>query len=146
MLLLPAKMKFKKYQKQRRRFIGLSCNYCYPKRGFFGLKSLTSRRIKSAHIEAVRRFVQRRIKKRIKEKLQICIFPDLPVTQKSSGVRMGKGKGSIEFWVTPIFSGRILFELGKKILQHDASSILRRASKKLPVKSKFIIRKQFHFC
>lgn len=137
-------MKFKKYQKQRRRFKGLSCNYYFPKKGLFGLKALSSSRLRSSHLEAIRRFVQKRIKKRIKDKLRVCVFPDLPITKKSSGVRMGKGKGAIEFWVTPVYSGRVLFELGSRILFNDAFSIFMRSSLKLPLKAKFVVRKHFH--
>lgn len=137
-------MKFKKYQKQRRRFKGVSYNYYFPKKGLYGLKATSCRRIRSSHIEAIKRFVQRRVKKKMKEKLTVCIFPDVPVTKKSSGVRMGKGKGSVEFWATPVYSGRMLFELGSRIRLNDAFSVLVRASLKLPLFSKFIIRKRFH--
>jgi len=145
MLLFPSKMKFKKYQKQRRRFKGVDVNYSFPKRGFFGLKALEPSRIRSNHLESIRRYIQRRIKKKMREKLQICVFPDLPVTRKSSGIRMGKGKGAIEYWCTPIFTGRILFELGKSVNHNEAIWGLLKAGKKLPVKSKVVFRKQFHY-
>jgi len=144
-LLFPNKLKYKKYQKQKRRFKGIENSYFFPKRGFFGLKSILSRRIRSNHIEAVRRYIQRRIKKKMREKLQVCIFSDLPVTKKSSGVRMGKGKGAIDYWCSPVFVGRILFELGSSVNFTEAFWTLAKAGSKLPVKSKVVVRKKFHF-
>jgi large subunit ribosomal protein L16 len=137
-------MKFKKYQKQERRFKCGDSRYYFPKRGFFGLKVLGPGRIRANHLESIRRYIQRRIKKKMREKLQICVFPDLPVTRKSSGIRMGKGKGAIEYWCTTVFTGRVLFELGRTITNNDAIWSLRRASAKLPVRSKVITRKRFH--
>lgn len=145
MLLFPGKMKFKKYQKQRRRFKGIDVRYSYPKRGFFALKALGSNRVKANHLESIRRYIQRRIKKKMREKLQICVFPDLPATRKSSGIRMGKGKGAIEYWCTTVFTGRVLFELGKSVNYNEAIWALTKAGVKLPVKSKVILRKKFHF-
>jgi large subunit ribosomal protein L16 len=145
MLLFPSKMKFKKYQKQRGRFKGVDVNYSFPKRGFFALKALEPMRIKSNHIEAIRRYIQRRIKKKMREKLQICIFPDLPATRKSSGIRMGKGKGAIDYWCSTVFTGRVLFELGKSVNQNDAVWGLLKSGAKLPIKSKVIVKKRFHF-
>ena len=144
MLLFPSKMKFKKYQKQRGRFKGLDVNYSFPKCGFFALKVLESKRIKSSHIEAIRRYIQRRIKKKMREKLQICIFPDLPATRKSSGIRMGKGKGAVEYWCSTVFTGRVLFELGKSVNQNEAVWSLMKSGAKLPIKSKVILKKRFH--
>ena len=80
----------------------------------------------------------------MREKLQICVFPDLPVTRKSSGIRMGKGKGAIEYWCTTVFTGRILFELGRTVNNNDAIWGLTKAGSKLPVRSKVVIRKRFH--
>lgn len=143
-LLFPTKMKFKKYQKQKGRFKGLDTNYCFPKRGFYALKAVSCKRIKSNHIEAVRRYVHRRIKRKLREKLQICIFPDLPVTKKSSGIRMGKGKGGIDYWCTTIFAGRVLFELGKSVKRTEALWTLLKSGSKLPLRSRVILRKKFH--
>lgn len=137
-------MKFKKYQKQKGRFIGIDGNYYFPKRGFYGLKCLSSKRIRSNHIEAVRRYIQRKIKRKMREKLQICIFPDLPATRKSSGIRMGKGKGSVEYWCTTVFTGRVLFELGKSVAETEARWTLLKAGSKLPLASKVVVRKSFH--
>lgn len=145
MLLFPDKMKFKKYQKQRGRFKGIDVRYSFPKRGFYGLKALSSNRLRSNHIESIRRYIQRRIKKKMTEKLQVCIFPDLPVTRKSSGVRMGKGKGSVEYWCTTVFTGRILFELGKSVNKNEATWSLAKSGSKLAIKSKVIVKRKFHF-
>lgn len=144
MLLFPSKMKFKKYQKQRGRFKGIDVGYSFPKFGLFGLKVLDPHRIKSNHIEAMRRYIQRKIKKKMQEKLQVCIFPDLPATRKSSGIRMGKGKGAIEYWCTTVFTGRVIFELGKSVNKNEAFWTLSKAGLKLPINSKVIMRKKFH--
>ena len=80
----------------------------------------------------------------MQEKLQVCIFPDLPATRKSSGIRMGKGKGAIEYWCTPIFTGRVIFELGKSVNKNDAFWTLSKAGLKLPIKSKVVVRKKFN--
>lgn len=145
MLLFPGKMKFKKYQKQRRRFKGIDVRYCYPKRGFFALKALEPNRVRANHLESMRRYIQRRIKKKLREKLQVCVFPDLPATRKSSGIRMGKGKGAIEYWCTTVFTGRVIFELGKSVNYNEAIWALTKAGSKLPVKFKVVLRKKFHF-
>jgi large subunit ribosomal protein L16 len=144
MLLFPGKTKFKKSQKQSRRFKGIENNYSFPKRGLFGLKALGCSRIRAGHIEAIRRYIQRRIKKKMKEKLRVCIFPDMPITRKSSGLRMGKGKGDVEYWCTTVFTGRILFELGRSISRNDALWTLSKASSKLPFPGRAVIRKKFH--
>lgn len=144
MIIFPDKMKFKKYQKQRGRFKGIDVRYSYPKRGFYALKALGSKRVKSNHIETIRRYIQRRIKKKMQEKLQLCIFPDLPATRKSSGIRMGKGKGAIEYWCATVFTGRIMFELGKIINKNEAVRSLSKSGLKLPFKSKVVLRKRFH--
>lgn len=144
MLLFPGKPKFRKSQKQSRRFKGFEVNYSYPKRGFYGLKALGCRRFRSSHIEAVRRYVQRRIKRKMNDKLHVSVFPDMPVTRKSSGIRMGKGKGAVEYWCTTVFTGRVLFELGKSLNRHDAVWSFLKVSPKLPFPARVVVRKKFH--
>src|SRR5215813_1520320 len=114
MLLFPKRMKFKKYQKQKRRFKGISLNYFYPKKEIIGIKVLENFRLKNNQIETMRCYIQRKLRKNKTNKLRICVFPDLPVTAKASGTRMGKGKGSIKLWCFPITAGRVLFELNIK--------------------------------
>jgi len=105
--------------------------------GTFGLKSLGTRWITSRQLEAARRIIMRYLKKG--GKLWIRIFPQKPVTTKGSESPMGGGKGRVSHYVFPIKPGRIIFEL-EGIPEEEAFDALRKASDKLPVKTK-IIRK-----
>jgi len=98
---------------------------------------LEAGRIKSSQIESVRKNIKRKIKK--SGKIWINIFPDLPITSKPSEVRMGKGKGNIDHWVTKIVPGKILFEVlgnDKQLLKNS----LKSAANKLPIKTTIIER------
>jgi large subunit ribosomal protein L16 len=131
----PKKTKYKKYQKGRLKLKTnslLSLNF-----GSFGLKSLESGCIKSSQIEAVRRNIKRKIKKF--GKIWINIFPNFPITSKPSEVRMGKGKGNVNYWVSKISPGQILFEVSGQDQQLIKDS-LKSASNKLSVKT-FIIKR-----
>jgi large subunit ribosomal protein L16 len=139
MILFATKNKFKKYQKSKDRLIGIDQRYILPKVGVFGLKFLSSIRLTTKQIEAVRKVIRHKMIKKVKEHVKISIFPDLPVTRKSSGVRMGKGKGNIDFWCFPINCGRIVFELGGHIPKYNAYSSLIAGSKKLPFKCRVIL-------
>ncbi len=108
--------------------------------GSFGLKTLepgwiTSRQIESARI-AMTRFMKR------EGQVWIRIFPDKPVTKKPAEVRMGKGKGAPEYWVATIRPGRIMFEMSG-VLTAVAEEALRLAAQKLPVKTKFVVRRDY---
>jgi large subunit ribosomal protein L16 len=110
--------------------------------GMFGIKSvhekgvfLTSRQIEAARIAATR-FMKR------EGQLWINVFPDKPITKKPLEVRMGKGKGAVEYWAAVIKSGRIMFEVGGVPLD-VAKEALRLAAQKLPVKTKFVIARDF---
>ena len=105
--------------------------------GAFGLKSLETRWISSRQIEAARRAIIRYLKKG--GKLWIRIFPHKPVTRKGTEVPMGGGKGSVDHYVFPIKPGRIIFEIDG-ITEEEAKEAFRKASDKLPVKTKFIKR------
>lgn len=105
--------------------------------GSFGLKALTPERVTARQIEAARRAITRQMKRA--GKLWIRIFPDVPVTDKPAEVRMGKGKGSPEFWVARVAPGRIIFEL-EGISEELARSAFELGAAKLPVKTKFIKR------
>lgn len=104
----------------------------------FGLKVLKNTVISSTVLEAARRSITRKLKRL--GKLKINGFPNIPVTSKSVGIRMGKGVGSISHWVFLVKKGRILFEL-KDVTFDLAKEAFRSASYKLPVKSKFIYKK-----
>lgn len=105
--------------------------------GSYGLKALEPERITARQIEAARRAITRQMKRA--GKLWIRIFPDVPVTDKPAEVRMGKGKGSPEFWVARVKPGRVLFEL-EGISEELARSAFALGAAKLPIKTKFIKR------
>lgn len=139
MILFANKNKFKKYQKLKHRLIGKENRYIIPKVGVFGLKFLGSIRLSVQQIESVRKVIRRKMLKKIKEHVKISVFPDLPVTRKSSGVRMGKGKGNIDFWCFPVNMGRIVFELGGAIPIYNAYSCLLAGANKLPFKCRVVL-------
>ena len=108
--------------------------------GMFGIKSLDSHFITSRRIEAARIAATRYMKRQ--GQLWIKIFPDKPITKKPLEVRMGKGKGAPEYWVAVVKPGRIMFEVGG--VPHDvAKEALRLAAQKLPVKTKFIVARDY---
>lgn len=105
--------------------------------GEFGLKSLDAERVTARQIEAARRAAVRHMKRQ--GKFWIKIFPDIPVSKKPAEVRMGKGKGSPEFFVSRVSPGRILFEIDG-VTEEIAREALRLASGKLPVRTKIVRR------
>lgn len=106
--------------------------------GSFGIKSLDSKWVTSRQIEAARIAATRYMKR--EGQLWIRIFPDKPVTKKPLEVRMGKGKGAVEFWAAVVRPGRILFEIDG-ISPEIAVEALRLAAQKLPVRTKLISRR-----
>lgn len=134
-LLQPKKTKYRKMQKGRSK--GVATRGTDLAFGSYGLKSLGTKWITARQIEAARVAIVRYLKR--KGKLWIRIFPDKPITSKGTEVPMGGGKGRVEYYAYPIKPGRIIFELGG-IEEERAREALRRASHKLPVKTKFIKR------
>ena len=108
--------------------------------GMFGIKSIDSNFLTSRQIEAARIAATRYMKR--EGQLWIKIFPDKPITKKPLEVRMGKGKGAVEYWAAVVKPGRILFEVGGVSLD-IAKEALRLAAQKLPVKTKFIIARDY---
>ena len=108
--------------------------------GSFGIKSLEASRITSRQIEAARIAMTRAMKR--EGQVWIRIFPDKPITKKPAEVRMGKGKGSPEYWVAVVKPGTILFESDGVSLE-TAQESLRLAAQKLPVKTKFVTRRDY---
>lgn len=143
MLLQPARTKFRKYKKIKVRQLKpktvLSCDVTRRLSfGFIGLKSLESARMTSRQIESARKVIRKGLNKF--GNLWVIPFPDMPVTKKSLGVRMGKGKGNVSYWVCRLIEGDIIFEVnGVSITQ--ASRVIKDASKKLPVKTALVYRK-----
>lgn len=132
-MLSPKKVKFRKAHKGR--IHGNAKGGTTLLFGSYGLKALRPERITARQIEAARRAITRHIK-RI-GKLWIRIFPDVPVSSKPAEVRMGKGKGTPEFWVVRVKPGRIMFELDG-VPEQLAKEALDRAAAKLPIATKFV--------
>lgn len=132
-MLRPKNTKFNKCQKGRIR--GNETHAYKINFGTFALKSLEPGRLTAQQLEAARRTITRKIKKI--GKLWINVFPDTPVTKKPNEVRMGKGKGSVEYWVCKIKPGKIIFEL-ELPSQKIAIEVCKIASNKLPFKTKFV--------
>ncbi|PQJ30814.1 50S ribosomal protein L16 [Nonlabens arenilitoris] len=137
-MLQPRKTKFRKQQKGRMK--GNSGRGNQLAYGTFGIKSLDSEFINSRQIEAARIAATRYMKR--EGSLWIKIFPDKPITKKPLEVRMGKGKGAVEYWAAVVKPGRILFEISGVPLE-TAKEALRLAAQKLPVKTKFIVARDF---
>lgn len=127
--------KYRKFRKAHKNSTGYRSNQSYNLHfGSYGLKSLEAGWLTSSQIESVRRVIMRKIKKI--GKIWICTFPFHPVSRKPTKTRMGKGKGSIQFWVSPIGPGRIIFEIQGAFDEALAEDILSSASKKLPIATK----------
>ncbi|MGC6438585.1 MAG: 50S ribosomal protein L16 [Flavobacteriaceae bacterium] len=137
-MLQPKKTKYRKVQKGRMK--GNSGRGHQLSNGMFGIKSLDSNFLTSRQIEAARIAATRYMKR--EGQLWIKIFPDKPITKKPLEVRMGKGKGAVEYWAAVVKPGRILFEVGGVPLE-VAREALRLAAQKLPVKTKFVIARDF---
>jgi len=137
-MLQPKRTKFRKQQKGRMK--GMSQRGHQLSNGTFGIKSLDSDFLTSRQIEAARIAATRYMKR--EGQLWIKIFPDKPITKKPLEVRMGKGKGAVEYWVAVVKPGRILFEVGGVPLD-VAKEALRLAAQKLPVKTKFLIARDY---
>jgi large subunit ribosomal protein L16 len=137
-MLSPKRVKYRKRQKGRVKGIagrGHSIEF-----GDFGLKSLEPHWITSRQIESARIALNRYMKR--EGKVWIRIFPDKPVTKKPAEVRMGKGKGSPEYWVATIRPGTIMFEVDG-VPEKVAREAMRLAAQKLPVVTKFVVRPDY---
>jgi large subunit ribosomal protein L16 len=139
-MLQPKKTKFRKMQKGRMKGNaqrGATLNF-----GSFGIKALEPAWITGRQLEAARQAVVRHMKR--EGRIWIRVFPDKPVTKKPAEVRMGKGKGEPEFFVARVTPGRILFEADGVPLQ-VAKDALALAAQKLPIKTKFVIRRDYDY-
>lgn len=137
-MLQPKRTKYRKVQKGKMK--GVSQRGHELSNGMFGVKSLDYSFITSRQIEAARIAATRYMKR--EGQLWIKIFPDKPITKKPLEVRMGKGKGAVEYWAAVVKPGKIMFEVGGVPLA-VAKEALRLAAQKLPVKTKFIIARDF---
>jgi large subunit ribosomal protein L16 len=134
-MLQPKKTKYRKQFKGRIHGTakgGFSLNF-----GAYGLKSLEPERVTARQIEAARRAITREMKRQ--GRVWIRVFPDLPVTDKPAEVRMGKGKGAVEYWAARVHPGRIMFEVDG-VPADVAKEALRLGAAKLPVKTRIVTR------
>ena len=134
-MLQPKRTKFRKQFKGRNR--GLASTGSKVSFGEYGLKAVGRGRITARQIEAARRAMTRHIKRG--GKIWIRVFPDVPVSKKPLEVRMGKGKGNVEFWVCKIQPGRVLYEM-EGVNEGIAREAFRLAAAKLPFKTTFVSR------
>lgn len=134
-MLVPSKTKYRKVQKGGKKILGNAARGATLKFGSVGLKSLESGKLSSRQIEAARKVITRYMKRA--GKLWIVVFPHTPVTKKPAEVRMGKGKGNVEYYAAKIKPGRIIFEVDG-IDEAAAMIALEKASAKLPFKTKLV--------
>lgn len=138
-MLMPKRTKHRKMQKGRIK--GNAQRGTRVSFGDFGIKALEPGRITSRQIEAARIAMTRNMKRA--GKVWIRIFPDRPMTKKPAEVRMGKGKGSPEYWVAVVRPGRVMFEVGGGIPRDLAVESMRLAQRKLPIKTKVVVRPDY---
>ncbi len=134
-MLQPKRTKYRKAHKGRIKGEakgGVDLNF-----GSYGLKALEPERVTARQIEAARRAMTRYMKRQ--GRVWIRIFPDVPVSKKPTEVRMGKGKGSVEYWAAKVKPGRVMFEIDG-VTEPVAQEALRLAAMKLPVKCRFVAR------
>ena len=134
-MLQPKKTKYRKAHKGRIKGVATSAttlNY-----GTYGLKALEAERVTARQIEAARVAMTRFMKRA--GRVWVRIFPDVPVSKKPAEVRMGKGKGSVEYWACRVKPGRIMFEVDGVGVE-DARKAMTLAAAKLPIKCKFVER------
>ena len=137
-MLQPKRTKYRKQQKGRMK--GLSQRGHRLSNGTFGIKSMDSSFVTARQIEAARIAATRYMKR--EGSIWIKIFPDKPITKKPLEVRMGKGKGAVEYWAAVVKPGRIMFEIGGVPLA-TAKEALRLAAQKLPVRTKFVVARDY---
>ncbi|MFW5444211.1 MAG: 50S ribosomal protein L16 [Methylococcaceae bacterium] len=134
-MLQPKRTKFRKQHKGRNN--GVAVRGSSVSFGEYGLKSVSRGRLTARQIEAARRTITRRVKR--VGKMWIRIFPDKPITKKPLEVRMGKGKGSVEFWVAQVKPGTMLYEI-QGVPEEVAREAFTLAAAKLPIKTIFVAR------
>ena len=134
-MLLPKKVKHRKWNKGRKLSRSFESRGTEVSFGSYGLKAMSSAWLTSQQIEAARRCISNFAKR--EGKLWIRVFPDKPITKRPPELTMGGGKGGVEFYVFPVRPGRILFEMDG-VTREVAEQALRRAAHKLPMKTKFI--------
>jgi large subunit ribosomal protein L16 len=138
-MLMPKRTKFRKQQRRNSSMKGIATRGNNLSFGDYGLVSLEGRHITNRQIEAARIALTRHIKRG--GKVWIRVFPDVPYTKKPAETRMGKGKGTPEYWVAKVQKGTVLYELSG-VTPDLAAEALKLAGSKLPVRTKFIMRRE----
>ena len=133
-MLQPKRTKFRKVHKGRNRGIAGGIEVSF---GTYGLKAVGRCRLTARQIEAARRAMSRAVKRQ--GKIWIRVFPDKPITEKPLEVRMGKGKGNVEYWVALIQPGKVLYEMDG-VSEEVARNAFALAAAKLPVKTTFVTK------
>ncbi len=134
-MLLPAKTKYRKAQKGGKKILGTSSSGTTLKFGSYGIKAIEPCKLNSKQIESARKVITRYMKR--SGKMWIMVFPHTPVTKKPAEVRMGSGKGGVEYYIAKIKPGRIIFEIDG--IDSDSAKIaLSKASSKLPFRSRIV--------
>jgi large subunit ribosomal protein L16 len=134
-MLQPARSKYRKAHKGRIHGLATSGNTLAY--GSYGLKATEPGRVTARQIEAARRAITRQMKRQ--GRVWIRVFPDLPVSDKPAEVRMGKGKGAVEYWAARVAPGRIMFEIDG-VPESLAREAFGLAAAKLPIKTRFVQR------
>ena len=137
-MLSPKRTKFRKQFKGR--IHGVATKGATLSFGSYGLKAMEPERITARQIEACRRAITRQMKRQ--GKVWIRLFPDVPVSQKPAEVRMGKGKGSVDYWAAKVKPGRIMFEIDG-VDETIAREALRLGAMKLPVTTRVVVREDW---
>ncbi len=133
-MLQPKRMKFRKMFKGRNRGLANGTEVSF---GEFGLKAVGRGRLTARQIESARRAMTRHIKRQ--GQIWIRVFPDKPITSKPLEVRMGKGKGNVEYWVCQIQPGKVLYEMNG-VTEELAREAFTLAAAKLPIKTTFVTK------
>ena len=134
-MMQPKRTKYRKQQKGKNRGLALRGNKVSF--GEYGLKCMEHGRLSARQIEAARRAINRHVKRG--GKIWIRVFPDTPVTSKPLEVRMGKGKGNVEFWAAKVQPGHMIYEM-EGVSEEVAREAFRLAAAKLPVRTEFVNR------
>lgn len=133
-MLQPKRTKYRKVFKGKNRGLAAGTEVSF---GSFGLKAVGRGRLTARQIEAARRAMTRAVKRQ--GQIWIRVFPDVPITEKPLSVRMGKGKGSVEYWIAKIQPGKVLYEIGG-VSEELAREALGKAQSKLPFKTTFVTK------
>jgi large subunit ribosomal protein L16 len=134
-VLQPKRTKFRKMFKGKNRGLAQSGNKVSF--GEYGLKATERGRVSARQIEAARRAMTRKVKRT--GKIWIRIFPDVPISSKPLEVRMGKGKGNVDYWCSKVQPGTVLYEM-EGVPEEEAREAFRLAANKLPIKTTFVTR------